>query len=411
MFGHIFVYKLKELAHKPWCIGWNLLFPIVLACAFYIGFGNFLTDSGEMAKVDVAVVEADTSEETDAETNEASEIFTDLVRELDFLNAHFVSEDEAMQLLTDGDVAGILYAPGAESSESDGSAEDAFSGSGSSDPSLVISENGLDQTILSQFVKSYIIRKSEIEAVLSETQDPEKIQAAVDMISENMSFGSDDIDLRYSADNESSDSSPYMHYYFALIAMTCLYGSWMSSNVLNSVMADQSEIGKRYECAPVSKFTTISASLFAGLIFLFMCVSALILFIQYVLGLSFNAPLGLIFLLSAAASMAGVSFGVMFGALFGRSQAALTAIPLIFSMGCSFLSGLMLGNMQQIIEVSAPWLNRINPAAVLADGLEELCTYGLGKGYFVDLFTLLAMSCVTIFISSLFLRRKSYASI
>jgi ABC-2 type transport system permease protein len=260
-------------------------------------------------------------------------------------------------------------------------------------------------------VKSYIIRKSEIEAVLSETQDPEKIQAAVDMISENMSFGSDDIDLRYSADNESSDSSPYMHYYFALIAMTCLYGSWMSSNVLNSVMADQSEIGKRYECAPVSKFTTISASLFAGLIFLFMCVSALILFIQYVLGLSFNAPLGLIFLLSAAASMAGVSFGVMFGALFGRSQAALTAIPLIFSMGCSFLSGLMLGNMQQIIEVSAPWLNRINPAAVLADGLEELCTYGLGKGYFVDLFTLLAMSCVTIFISSLFLRRKSYASI
>ena len=71
----------------------------------------------------------------------------------------------------------------------------------------------------------------------------------------------------------------------------------------------------------------------------------------------------------------------------------------------------MIGNMQQIVEVKAPWLNRINPAAVLADGLDELCTYGPGKAYAEDLSVLIVMSVVTMLISSLALRRKSYASL
>lgn len=428
MFGHIFFCKLKELAHKPWCIGWNLMFPIVLATAFYIGFGNFITDAGELAKVDVAVVEApETAEPLSASTKtemtgnpEKTELtaasgetqgFTQLVKELDFLNAHVVSEDEAEKLLAKGEVAGILYAPGAGTDPSDRE---------SGNPSLVVAENGLDQTILSQFVRSYIIQKREVETVMAKSQDPETRQDAVRLISEGMTYGSDDMNLRYSEDETAlsedtgsghSESSPYMHYFFALIAMACLYGSWLSANVLHGVKADQSELGKRFECAPVSRLTTITASIFAGLIFQILCVTALILFIQYVLGLSFGAPPGLIILISAAGSMAGVSFGVMFGALFGRSSAALTAIPLIFSMACSFLSGLMIGNMQQIVEVKAPWLNRINPAAVLAGGLDELCTYGPGKAYAEDLAVLIVMSVVTMLISSLALRRKSYASL
>ena len=43
MFLHIFCYQLKNLFRKKYIIGWNLLFPLVLATAFYIGFGHMVT--------------------------------------------------------------------------------------------------------------------------------------------------------------------------------------------------------------------------------------------------------------------------------------------------------------------------------------------------------------------------------
>lgn len=47
MFTHVFLYKLKEMFRMKWCIGWNLVFPIVLATAFYMGFGNFIREGEE----------------------------------------------------------------------------------------------------------------------------------------------------------------------------------------------------------------------------------------------------------------------------------------------------------------------------------------------------------------------------
>lgn len=40
MFGRMFIYKLKELVRNRFLIGWNFLFPLVLATAFYLGFGK-----------------------------------------------------------------------------------------------------------------------------------------------------------------------------------------------------------------------------------------------------------------------------------------------------------------------------------------------------------------------------------
>ena len=401
MFGHIFCYKTRELFRQKWCLGWNLLFPLVLATAFSVGFGRFITDENVLQTVNVAVV----APQEDA----YSQSFVELVRGLDFMHVTVVPEEKAQMLLKNGEASGILYAPSQKSGNAvQEGAEPAVAEW--TEPSLTVSGNGIDQTILSQFLKSYLAHEKEMEEIFSYTQDPADIQKASDLLEEDMSFGSSDVDLRYARDGGKL-LSPYMHYFFALIAMASLFASWISTSILDEIMASHTEIGKRYECAPVPKAVSLTASVFAGLLTQLICVTCLIFYIQYALGMDFQAPLACVILLSAACSVTGISFGVMFGALFGTNPAASTAIPLLFSMTCSFLSGLMVGNLQQIIQVYAPWVNRINPAALLSDGLDSLCSYGIGPAYWLDLLLLLILAAAAIAVSSLVLRRKNYAAL
>ncbi len=50
MFGRIYVYKLKEIIRNVYVVGWNVIFPIVLATAFYLGFGNLISDDPDSFK-------------------------------------------------------------------------------------------------------------------------------------------------------------------------------------------------------------------------------------------------------------------------------------------------------------------------------------------------------------------------
>ncbi len=457
MFGHIFIYRIRELFRQKWCVGWNFLFPLVLATAFFVGFGNFIRNVDILTTVDVAVVET--------QDDEMASSFVDLVKKLDFMNVSVVDDEEAQELLKDGDVAGILYAPSftanarqllggitrdkassaadtlqissdsdgnssSISAESIGNALQISAGSNGNallltedaeqtsywinDPTLTVTENGVDQTILSQFLKSYIANEKEMAMIITSASDPSAIptaiQKAADMMAKDMSFGSSDVSLRYTDDGR-GPLSPYMHYFFALIAMASLFASWISTRILDETMANHSEIGKRNECAPVPRAVSLTASVLSGLVIQIISVTCLILYIQYILKLDFNAPLGYVILISAVCSATGIAFGVMFGALLGNHPAATTAVPLLFSMGCSFLSGLMVGNIQQLIQASAPWINRINPAALLTDGLDSLGSYGIGPAYWQDVLILLALTAAAIAVSSLILRRKNYASL
>ena len=50
-------------------------------------------------------------------------------------------------------------------------------------------------------------------------------------------------------------------------------------------------------------------------------------------------------------------------------------------MGSCFLAGLMVGNMRIMFEQSAPIVNRINPATLIADALQALCVMGDKKRF------------------------------
>ena len=76
-----------------------------------------------------------------------------------------------------------------------------------------------------------------------------------------------------------------------------------------------------------------------------------------------------------------------------------------------FLSGLMFGNMKDVVEQNAPILNRINPAAVLSDAYYCISVYNDTLRYQRCMITLLIMSILFLGIAFLGVRRERYDSI
>ena len=57
MFLHVFRYRLLTLLRQKWSVGWNVVFPLVLATAFFLGFGNMIKDDPDaFSSIPVAYV-------------------------------------------------------------------------------------------------------------------------------------------------------------------------------------------------------------------------------------------------------------------------------------------------------------------------------------------------------------------
>lgn len=107
----------------------------------------------------------------------------------------------------------------------------------------------------------------------------------------------------------------------------------------------------------------------------------------------------------------GISFGVMIGVSNRKSDEAKTVILTSTSMVCSFLAGMMVGTMKQLIADNVPILGKINPVTMVTDALYSLYYYNTLDRYFYNIISLLIFTAVMISISYVFIRRKKYDSI
>ena len=116
-------------------------------------------------------------------------------------------------------------------------------------------------------------------------------------------------------------------------------------------------------------------------------------------------------LISFLGSLIGVSLGIFVGSMGRMKEGIKIGIILGISMICSFLSGLMNGTMKDIVEKHAPFINRINPAALISDAFYCINVYDDMARYYRNLITLVIMSILLITASFLLIRRERYDSI
>ncbi len=395
MFFRIFVYKLKELSRKFWLVGWNFIFPLVLATAFYLGFGNLVKDDPEyfhtieVGYVNETIDRSESEKIEDASGDEEDNAFYQVLEELakenvnnnPLLAIHIYETSKNAELdMNQGNIAGFYL-------EKDDEVE------------TIVPANGMTATTMNEIIREYNNQKSLIQKVAKE--HPEKIEKAIQIVSNPKTYLK-----QYDFGN---DTSQYMQYFFALLAMTSLFSSWISTSMLEGICANMSERGKRFECAPVNKLSSITAGILAGLFLQAMSNIVVIMYIEYVLGIHFGIPMGAMFLISTLGSAMGISFGVFIGAICKRKE-LLISIPLAFTMLCSMLSGLMWGQMKQMIQSHCPMINKINPAAVLTDCLYVRATYGKTDAYYFDIISMGVITFVLLLLSSILLRRRKYVS-
>ena len=202
MFIRMFFYKIKEISRNRTLLGWNLVFPLVLSTAFFLGFGNMIKDDPDTFKtIEVGYVN------TDEENSPFSQVLTSLSKKNDgiqVLEVHKFSDVEDAKTALDGDEVEGIYIE--ESGE----------------VKTIVPANGLVSTTLNQIVREYENGKVVIENIAKD--HPENMMKAISMMEINKSvlkeydFG--------------TNTSPYLQYYFALIAMSSLFSSWISTRML-----------------------------------------------------------------------------------------------------------------------------------------------------------------------------------
>ena len=364
-----------------------------MAVLFNAAFSN-IENSENFEPIDIAVVKSD-----DFEKNiifkESLKFLSDKSSDKRFFDIEYTNLEKAEELLFDEKITGYLVFEG-------------------EDVSVTVNSSGINETIL-----RYV--SDEIKSIGGLTENIGK-----ERISELIMSGNTDIDYERIFTNISKDiinekqnikdiSTENMSYvmieYYSLIAMTCMYSGILSMVLVNFKSANMCAVGKRSAVSPVKKIGMIMGSLVSGYVVQMLCILLMFLFTIFVIGVDYGENLPMTVLLSIVGSLAGLSMGVAVGTLVKKGDNAKTTILISITMAGCFLSGMMGITMKNIIDKNVPFLNMINPVAMITDGLYALYYNEQFNRVWFDIISLLIFTVVMMFISWRGLRRQTYDSL
>ena len=376
MFFHLFYYKIKQLIHNRGIMLWVFLFPLLLGTLFHLGFGHLMQANEDWEPIPIAAVSVE-SEEENSELKQVIEELSKKKQEPLFATT-WTTEKKALQLLKQKKIDGIIYLQ--------------------KEPSLTLLENGLNQSILNSFLSMYLSQSNAMQQIGKE--HPEKLTQAARQLTSDVSYNQEK-----SANN--SKQNNLIQYFYALIAMVCLYGNSLGQETAFSIQPHLSDIGARKNVAPVHKLSMILSEFLAGILVNYLSVLLLFFYLIFILGIDFGSRLPQILLASLVGSVIGVSFGLFTASLGKGSQTTKEGISSAIVMLCCFLGGLMVNTMPNIIQHNAPWINKINPATLLSDSFYSLNVYTDFKRYQQNLLSMLIIAGILCFSSYLLLRKKT----
>lgn len=377
-----FKYALLRLMRNKANLFWILVFPIVLGCFFKIAFSN-ITASESFHTIPVAVVEGDNADATAFHTmiEQLSEDSEDAM-----LSATFCDDKKARTLLEKGKVDGIFYTT------------DTVELAVNSD----LSDASINQSILQSLLTQYYLNRDLIVQIL--TTNPGNIESLVDSIGQS-------VDTRKEVSLTRNNTDTYDQYFYNLIAMACLYTAMGGINLAINNSANLSSLAARKTIAPAKRAALIGTELLAIILFESLLNMVSFLFIVTVLGIHMTTHLGLALLTILISTTFSITFGMFLGCVGPKSEGGKTGLMFAVVMPLCFLSGLMMGTMRMVVEKYAPFVNRINPAALISDSFYALNNYDTLTRYTGNILTLLFMTVLFLIISILVTRRKTYASL
>lgn len=374
---HLMKYDVKVKLRNFNEIFWPLIFPLILGTFFYLSFGKVEEADFETVPAAVVVSQEEGADETFLE-------FLDGVESDDtkLIETRKMKEKDALEALKEKKIAGIFYA--------------------GENPSLSVGGVGFKESILQSLLESYEDAKTTMETIAAE--HPQGLMAAAKQMESYQ-----ELVKQVSLGGKTTNGNA--SFFYALIAMACMYGCFIGFGSAMALQANLTALAARRCVTPTHKMKLILSEMLTAFGLHFMNVVILILYLRYGLHMEFTGQMPQMLLVSFVGCMIGVSMGLFISSLGRMGEGIKTAILLGVSMICSFLAGLMNGNMKDIVERNLPIINRINPAALISDAFYCINVYDDPARYTRNLVTLVIFSVILTAGSFLVVRRERYDSI
>ena len=373
---HLLKYRLLHVLRDKTTMFWACAFPILLATFFYLAIGKGSFDDA-FREIPVAFVT-----EGEEEQGAGAEAFPLFLEEMD--GEMFVltktDEETALRMLDEGEVEGIFY----------------------DTKRLSVSSSSITSSILESVLETYVKNEAVIKEIAEE--HPEKLPEAAGAVQEYVSMTEE-----VSTGGDSLDTG--LSFFFALMAMACLYGCFPGLQCMMETRANLSALGARQCITPTGKGKRILANFIVTYAVQSVNTIAALCYIKYVLKIGFGGNTGGMILICMMGSAIGVSIGILVGCIGKLGEGAKVGIILGISMSSSFLAGLMSPDVRTMMEMYLPGINRINPATVIVDAFYYLNIYNDSAQFLRCLTTLGIMSAALMAAGFLAVRRERYDSI
>lgn len=377
MFGHVFKYGLLSLLRTKEIVFWTLIFPFALTTFMYLAFGNIFETTEKFHVVPVAVVEKEKNEVFDQMLKMVSED-----SEEPLLEVHDMTSEEAEKELKDGEIKGILYVD--------------------HEVSMKVAEAGLEQTMLEMVLDQFVQYEKTIKDVAQ--QNPQHFMNAVAALTGQH---------EYVAEGKTSDGNQdnIINYFYAIFAMVCLFASFAGCDRILKIQANVSTLGQRRNMIPVHKLKSILADFLACEIVQYTIVILLLVYMKMVLKLDLGDKLPYMLLLLFFGTSYGIGLGILVGSIPRLGEAAKTGILVSVSLALSAMSDLMVSGIRESIEKSVPFINDINPAALITDSFYALNIYETNERFWINMAWLGGGIVAIMLLSYFMVRRSRYASL
>lgn len=380
MFRHVFFYRLKCLIRDRGLVFWTLLFPIILGGFFYMAFMN-LGQEEAFDPIDVAVV-AGGQEQYDAPFRSVMEEASKGEDRL--FNLKMASDrEQADRWLRDDQIAG--YYTSGETIR------------------LTVKESGINQSIMKTFADQYRT-STEAATHIAEMNPKSLADGLVEDIGKRQNY------VKETAGGGAAPNEVLL-YFYSLIAMACMYGSFWGLKEVTDIQANLSDWAARVNMAPVHKLKAFLAGSSAALIILFTEMLILLAYLHYGLHVDFGNRTGFVIMTALIGSVLGLAFGAFISALAKWGEGIKIAILIVTTMVGSFLSGMMSPDIKYLIGEHVPILAWLNPVNLLTDAFYALYYYDSLYRYMLNVVAMLTFIILFCTGTYLIVRRRKYASL
>lgn len=378
MFIRDFLYTIKIMVRGRVSIFWTLVFPLLLATFMYMAFGNIYEQDEMFSNIKVAVV-------TEDESANGLNYMLDALSDGDnaLLSVTRMSESDAEKSLADEEVEGIIY---------------------TDDVKLTVAESSVNASILETVLSEYKQYEHALKDIYKDGTEPKgDMSNLVEKLSEQRS---------YYTEKSSTEGSQnvYNNYFYAIFAMSCLFASLSSIEMMSNLQANVSATGKRKNVSPQRKMTFVLAE-FAALLLIHFVVEVISFIYMSCIGVDFGDRVWEILLTLFVGCFIGLAIGVIVGAISKLAEGTKIGIVIGISMVMSILSDLCINGVKYEIQQHVPIINKLNPAALISDSFYALNVYSDHQVFTENIVIMTIEAVVLIAVGILMVRRNRYASV